>query len=157
MPGAVPMCLKAGQAVFWTGALLHRGNMRHDQERTTLEVSENDHLGRPLYTYTHIMIILPRQARDNDRQSAQKERDGCLCLAVPLGLPAARAAPDGSRWLVRIDKTPFYTKNCWSVYPDRLGTTTGKVEEKRRPFSFFLQVRARGKALAAEGGGARVV
>ena len=37
MPGAVSINLKAGQAVFWTGALLHRGNMRHDKERTTLE------------------------------------------------------------------------------------------------------------------------
>lgn len=37
MPGAVAVSLKAGQAVFWTGALLHRGNMRQDRERTTLE------------------------------------------------------------------------------------------------------------------------
>ena len=37
MPGAVSITLKAGQAVFWTGALLHRGDMRHDRERTTLE------------------------------------------------------------------------------------------------------------------------
>ena len=36
-PGAVSITLKAGQAVFWTGALLHRGDMRHDRERTTLE------------------------------------------------------------------------------------------------------------------------
>ncbi len=37
MPGAVAVKLKAGQAVFWTGALLHRGNMRQDKERMTLE------------------------------------------------------------------------------------------------------------------------
>lgn len=37
MPGAVAINLKAGQAVFWTGALLHRGNMRYDKERMTLE------------------------------------------------------------------------------------------------------------------------
>ena len=37
MPGAVAITLKVGQAVFRTGALMHRGNMRHDRERTTLE------------------------------------------------------------------------------------------------------------------------
>jgi ectoine hydroxylase-related dioxygenase (phytanoyl-CoA dioxygenase family) len=37
MPGAVAIRLRPGQAVFWTGALLHRGNMRQDKERMTLE------------------------------------------------------------------------------------------------------------------------